>query len=404
MNNIQSLEPIVNALLEIERTTPPEVMQHVQSVPNLQRLLVENTNVIFQVATSQIFVFSQLTPLGLTAYAFTKGGVLGQGTFGKVFAIDFIARSIINSINGLAIKESTDDKKSKRSIQNEYQMLSRLYQEKNVVGLQSPPILVKNSTGQVAYITKKFKASFDRPLLIPQLTVSDLQNMGCTLLRGLSFLHSHGVVHGDIKPANIFLEIDENGENRSGFADFGGACCIDNIDFSNLLSTFSPKYLSTSDLIMTLYFECAYAMDPKTCDVREAAIAAKAKVFEKHKGLHFTVALQQQVKEEYLSQLSIKYERSVIQKHAINLLQKRDVFALGMSLQQIFERAYFPIEIAESLKDLLASMKEPEYSKRIDSHEALARYQEILNISDDYLQIPDYYAQVLDNDSSESSL
>ena len=52
------------------------------------------------------------------------------------------------------------------------------------------------------------------------LTESQICTFFCQILKGLVFLHSNGVVHRDIKPDNILMTKNKNGEIVVKIADF----------------------------------------------------------------------------------------------------------------------------------------------------------------------------------------
>jgi serine/threonine protein kinase len=64
----------------------------------------------------------------------------------------------------------------------------------------------------------------------------DAKLVGDNVLRGLIDAHAAGVVHRDLKPGNIFLELLENGSTRAKILDFG-VCKLDIADTEKLTMT-----------------------------------------------------------------------------------------------------------------------------------------------------------------------
>lgn len=62
---------------------------------------------------------------------------------------------------------------------------------------------------------------YDRIRRDPPLTVADLAPIVDGLCSGLTAVHEHGVIHGDLKPANVFLLAADDGGVAVKLVDFG---------------------------------------------------------------------------------------------------------------------------------------------------------------------------------------
>jgi hypothetical protein len=60
-----------------------------------------------------------------------------------------------------------------------------------------------------------------------QMTEHEAAAMGCELASTLAYVHALGVVHRDVKPANVLLDEPVDGECRARLADFGVARLLD---------------------------------------------------------------------------------------------------------------------------------------------------------------------------------
>lgn len=348
LSSEQDISNVISQLemeLEIDRTTPAEVMEHVHSVPFLRSDLVDRVNVIFNDITGKISLFSKKTDSGLTVHAFRKREMLGRGGSGTVFAIDSIARPVIEGIGELIIKESHRGLNScdcMLSMQQEYNILKELHEKKDVIGIQSPIYLVHTFDVKAVYFGKKFEMSLDE-LTAPRkvkLSGIDLLMKCRTLLLGLEFLHKSEIVHGDIKPANLCSEKDEHGHEEFKLADFGGARHLSQINRGNVFTIFTKGYVDQKDL-----------------DVAR------------------NIKMQRTTK--FLTDKDLE----ILHQDAIMLAQKHDVYALGKSLREIFEDVELPTpEIKKQFDDLISAMMDPDYKQRIDSHTAAKEYQKILDL------------------------
>ncbi|MBM4328338.1 MAG: cyclic nucleotide-binding domain-containing protein [Deltaproteobacteria bacterium] len=79
---------------------------------------------------------------------------------------------------------------------------------------------------------------------LPRLEFKRTLNLLVQVCRGLRYAHRHGIVHQDIKPANVFVQR----RDRAKIVDFGLACpkgCEDVIDFAGTPYYMSPEQIES---------------------------------------------------------------------------------------------------------------------------------------------------------------
>lgn len=126
---------------------------------------------------------------------------------------------------------------------NEAQMLSAL-SHPNIVQVFGFGL----THDQLPYIEMEFLEGIDlsRRLKEGPLTQRQFVQVFEQLLAALSCLHSHGLVHRDVKPSNVMLRLDEDGSVQSKLFDFGIAKrldCEQNLTRSGEI-TGTPAYMS----------------------------------------------------------------------------------------------------------------------------------------------------------------
>lgn len=107
------------------------------------------------------------------------------------------------------------------------------------------PVLTVHSEGQLPYLVMPYvdceslQQRLDREGSLPTL---DVVRIGHQVARGLAAAHAQGLVHRDVKPANILLE---RGVNRVMLTDFGLARAVDDATLTSTgLIAGTPHYMS----------------------------------------------------------------------------------------------------------------------------------------------------------------
>jgi len=145
---------------------------------------------------------------------------LGQGTYGEVFLGDVKTNSFF--LNDVAIKRI----KIKKSNQDTGEDIENVKRELDILSK------VQNSSYTVKYYLAETRIEYDNVYLyivmeklnewvsqIPYFSLRKIKSLFINLLNGLSFIHSKGIVHGDIKLENI---LEKN--NILVYSDFGLSC------------------------------------------------------------------------------------------------------------------------------------------------------------------------------------
>lgn len=97
----------------------------------------------------------------------------------------------------------------------------------NSIVLDAVPMSLETHTESARKPPFTTKAMFD-PVIGPQ----EWADLAESLISGLTFLHSKGCIHGDIKPANILLRLDENEKLTPLYCDFSSSRIISSVILS----------------------------------------------------------------------------------------------------------------------------------------------------------------------------
>ena len=136
-----------------------------------------------------------------------------------------------------------------RSADPEY--ATRLSQEARALSRFEHPGLVRlldsGVTGDTAYLVMEYVdgISLAATLRRGPLTPTDTANLGAALADGLAYVHERGVVHRDVKPANILID----SVGRARLADFGIARLVDTTSLTVIGTTLgTASYMAPEQL------------------------------------------------------------------------------------------------------------------------------------------------------------
>jgi eukaryotic-like serine/threonine-protein kinase len=131
---------------------------------------------------------------------------------------------------------------------------ARFYQEARAAGSLNHPNIVTvydiGKEGNVAYMAMEFIEGVELRSLLGEgrtLPVSQAVSIAVQVAEGLAYAHEHGVVHRDVKPANIMVV----GEGPVKITDFGIArmrAAADELTQTGMMLG-SPKYMSPEQVV-----------------------------------------------------------------------------------------------------------------------------------------------------------
>jgi cyclin-dependent kinase 7 len=149
--------------------------------------------------------------------AYNKGPVIGEGTYGSVFKATHKASGRIVAIKKIRVGSSKDGVHQ-----------SAIREIKALKELQSPYIVelldVFPNKSSISMVFEYMDWSLEdviRDKDKTPVTPSDIKAYMQTILQALDVVHSHSLVHRDIKPDNLLISSD----GRLKLADFGLARC-----------------------------------------------------------------------------------------------------------------------------------------------------------------------------------
>ncbi|HEU0283027.1 MAG TPA: serine/threonine-protein kinase, partial [Gallionella sp.] len=133
-------------------------------------------------------------------------GELGQGAMGVVYKAKDPLIDRIVAIKTISLNLAMEEK-------DEYE--ARFYQEAKAAGRLNHPNIVTiydvGKSGDVAYIAMEFLQGRELRDILNEnarLPVDQALDIVVQVAQGLAYAHEHGIVHRDVKPANIMVVRD----------------------------------------------------------------------------------------------------------------------------------------------------------------------------------------------------
>jgi serine/threonine-protein kinase len=173
--------------------------------------------------------------------------IIGRGAMGVVYrALDPVIGRVV-ALKTISLNEALSDPLREDS-------LVRFAREARAAGLLSHPNIVtiydvgETPEGTSSYIAMEFVEGRNLRQMVPhgeRMPHEEVLDMGLQIARGLDYAHRRGIVHRDVKPANILVRDD----GLVKLADFGVA----RIESSELTRTGqsvgSPSYIAPEQLL-----------------------------------------------------------------------------------------------------------------------------------------------------------
>lgn len=264
---------------------------------------------------------------------------LGKGGFGEAYVASNLTKGTEK-----VYKLAKSFKTAIKDLVNEFMLLEEIHREGNVWGIQAKPNKLTRiilSTGEVllGFLGKKYDGDYLSDIKKnSSVPFSDRLFEFHQLLYGLKYLEEHNIVHGDLKPGNILVKRESDGTKLVHIADLGGARDVSTLDVYTIAfeGTHTPSYFPRED-----------------------------------------------------EKASKQYARDATKNEQIIIQQRIDVFDMGVILYQALSKGNKPYEldskhrpiltqieeikdesVPKEIKDLIRSMRDPDYTKRPSATEA----------------------------------
>lgn len=192
---------------------------------------------------------------------------LGKGTFGKVQSQQVLNREVNVKTIGAVKFARTNDRvadRAKEDVQKEFKNINNIHSKFNenhpnetIVGIQDKPhtMIHIREVNAVGFLGAKYDG--DGETLIGTLKdTNSVKNVALQMFEGLHTMQEQGFHHGDIKPGNLLVRTQQDGNVTVHHADFGGGRFFNDITASGEgkrkvlnFSTHTPLYTHPKDAL-----------------------------------------------------------------------------------------------------------------------------------------------------------
>lgn len=188
--------------------------------------LFADCNRLFQPCDDNLIeeVFTEKKPKIVNGYLF--GDTIGEGSYGKVkevLEVTTLVRRAVKIIKAARLRKIPN---GRANVEQELRILRRVH-HRNVIALKD---VFRDGRKQKLYMVMEYAACSLQQMLDgskeKKLPIFQTHFFFTQLIDGLSYLHSQGVIHKDIKPGNLLVSLD----GTLKISDFGVAELLDRFD------------------------------------------------------------------------------------------------------------------------------------------------------------------------------